>query len=192
MIIARSCFRGLATRSTVVRCCMVGLGNAAGFQKSSIDAKAAAAKVVADKKKPSAGAKKAAGTSGAKKASGAAGAKKATAVLSGKAGASAVADLDSKPDVEDEQAAVAKAAEEAAAKAAEEAAAAAAAEEAAAAKAAEEAVAAEVRAKTNGKVVVRYNHYNKSYDVVDGKLNWEHVDDQYAISFVRRRAIEPL
>ena len=32
--------------------------------------------------------------------------------------------------------------------------------------------------------MVRYNHYNKSYDVVDGRLNWEHVDDQYAISFV--------
>ena len=62
----------------------------------------------------------------------------------------------------------------------------------AAAKAAEEAAAAEaaaaaaaaVQAKRNGKVVVRYNHYDKAFDVVDGKLNWEHVDDQYCISFV--------
>ena len=36
----------------------------------------------------------------------------------------------------------------------------------------------------NGKVKVRYNHYNRDFDVVGGKLNWEHVDDEYAISFV--------
>jgi len=36
----------------------------------------------------------------------------------------------------------------------------------------------------NGKVKVRYNHYNKDFSVVEGKLNWEHVDDEYAISFV--------
>lgn len=56
-------------------------------------------------------------------------------------------------------------------------------EEAAAAEAAAAAVAAE-KLKTNGRVMVRYNHYDKSYEVVDGKLNWEDVDDEYAISFV--------
>ena len=36
----------------------------------------------------------------------------------------------------------------------------------------------------NGKVKVRYNHYNRDFDVVGGKLQWEHVDDEYAIGFV--------
>jgi hypothetical protein len=30
---------------------------------------------------------------------------------------------------------------------------------------------------------VRYNHYDDALSVVDGTLNWEHVDDKYAISF---------
>ena len=89
-----------------------------------------------------------------------------------------------KEEVVDEEALAAQAAakaeaEAAAAKAAEEAAA-----EAAAAKAAEEAAAAAAKAKINGEVVVRYNHYDTAFAVVDGVLNWEHVDDKYAISFV--------
>ena len=31
---------------------------------------------------------------------------------------------------------------------------------------------------------MRYNHYNRDFDVVGGKLQWEHVDDEYAIGFV--------
>ena len=60
-----------------------------------------------------------------------------------------------------------------------------AAEQAAAEKAASEKAAAEAeKARRNGRVKIHYNHYDKEYDIVDGKLDWEHVDDQYAISFV--------
>jgi hypothetical protein len=98
---------------------------------------------------------------------------------SGAAEATAVVAPPSDPAAAAEAAAAEKAAAEAAA--AEKAAAEAAAAEAAAA----EAAAAEAeRATRNGKVMVRYNHYDKTYEVVDGRLNWEHVDDEYAISFV--------
>lgn len=31
---------------------------------------------------------------------------------------------------------------------------------------------------------MRYNHYNEEFDVVDGKLDFEEVDEKYCISFV--------
>jgi len=31
---------------------------------------------------------------------------------------------------------------------------------------------------------VRYNHYNEEFDLVDGKLDFEEVDEKYCISFV--------
>ena len=36
----------------------------------------------------------------------------------------------------------------------------------------------------SGPVRVRYNHYNNEFDVVDGRLDFEEVDEAYAISFV--------
>jgi hypothetical protein len=86
--------------------------------------------------------------------------------------------------------------------AAEAAASKAAAEASAAAEAAAADAAAALKARMNGKCVVRcasmpqararahahaqvrYNHYDDEFAVVDGKLNWEHVDEKYAISFV--------
>ena len=176
---------------------MVGLGTAAGFGKSTVDPKAASAKAAASKK-AAAGTGKKSGTTagGGKKGASTSGAKKASAVLSGKSSVGAAASDAPAPEPaltpEAAAAAAAKAAEEEeAAKAAAAAAEKAAAEAAAAEKAAAEAAAAEraaaeaaEKARTNGKVVVRYNHYNKDFAVVDGKLNWEHVDDEYAISFV--------
>ena len=158
---------------------MVG-ASGAGFGKVSVDAKAAASKAAATNTK------KAGGTSGAKKTGAGAAAKKLTGGSSGSAkkggggGLIAAAKEEAKVDEAAAAAAAAKAAEdEAAAKAAEEAAAAAAAE-AAAVKAAEDAAAAEKaaaeKAKINGECVVRYNHYDTAFPVVDGVLNWEHVD----------------
>ena len=91
-----------------------------------------------------------------------------------------------------EEAAKAKAVEEvaaaeaAAARATEEAAAAKAAEQAAAAKATEEAEAAKA-ATANPvapKVYVRYNHKNKLFPVVDGRLDFSLVDADYCLSYV--------
>lgn len=39
-------------------------------------------------------------------------------------------------------------------------------------------------ADATGEVVVRYNHYNKSFPIVAGVLKWEDVDEEYALSFV--------
>lgn len=157
---------------------MVG-ASGAGFGKVSVDAKAAASKAAAAKK--GGGAKKPAGggsgTVAKKLAGGGEKSKKGSGLI-------AAAKKEAEAATETEEEAAAKAVQ-AAAKAAEEEAAAKAAAEA---KAAEEAAAAEKvaaeKAKTNGKCVVRYNHYDTAFDVVDGVLNWEHVDDQYAISFV--------
>lgn len=70
----------------------------------------------------------------------------------------------------------------AAAAAAASAAAAAAANEAAAAAAAAET--ARLAALRNGAVTVRYNHYVKSFTIVDGKLSAEAIDDELALTFV--------
>ena len=36
----------------------------------------------------------------------------------------------------------------------------------------------------HGEVIVKYNHYNKSFPIVDGCLKWETIDDMYAFSYV--------
>jgi hypothetical protein len=136
---------------------------AKGFQK--------AASVPSAKSKSSAaagGAKKAA-TVAAKKSPAASGTAKKKTVASGFAGKVTSASSSSSSGAAEATAVVAPPSDPAAA-----------AEAAAAEKAAAEAE----RATRNGKVMVRYNHYDKTYEVVDGRLNWEHVDDEYAISFV--------
>ena len=185
---------------------MVGLGNAAGTKGIAMtNTKAAAAAAVAANKaskgetsnlkekiasKGSAAkaGKAAAGSGGSGKAAAGSTAKKGTTKVKpsepGGSGLLAAAKSKSK-EAEADPAAAAAAAEAAAAAAKAEAAKATAATQLQAVERgrATRAVAA-TKAKTNGKVVVRYNHYDKQYVVIDGKLNWEHVDDQYAISFV--------
>ena len=167
---------------------MVG-ASGAGFGKVSVDAKAAASKAAATNSKKagsaSGGAKKNGSGAAAKKLAGGGG---GSSKKGGGGGLISAAKKEAEVD-EAKSAEAAEAAAEAAAKTAEEEAAAKAAEEAAAAaKAAEDAAAAEKaaaeKAKINGECVVRYNHYNSAFPVVDGVLNWEHVDDKYAISFV--------
>lgn len=46
------------------------------------------------------------------------------------------------------------------------------------------AVAAAESARLNGDVHVRYNHYNKVFSIIDGKLSAEAVDEELALSFV--------
>lgn len=36
----------------------------------------------------------------------------------------------------------------------------------------------------HGEVKIIYNHYNKSFPIVDGCLKWETIDDMYAFSYV--------
>jgi hypothetical protein len=46
------------------------------------------------------------------------------------------------------------------------------------------AVAAAESARLNGDVHVRYNHYNKVFSIIDGKLSAEAIDEELALSFV--------
>ncbi len=139
---------------------------AVGASKPTIAASAAKAPTAASK--PAAGATKlSAKPSPTKLAT--SGAKAAPGVKAGAAPSSSAA-------------AAAAAASAAAAAAANEAAAAAAANEAAAAAAAAET--ARLAALRNGAVTVRYNHYVKSFTIVDGKLSAEAIDDELALTFV--------
>ncbi|KAJ1623213.1 hypothetical protein T492DRAFT_1056657 [Pavlovales sp. CCMP2436] len=39
-----------------------------------------------------------------------------------------------------------------------------------------------------GEVMVRYNHYKKTFPITEGVLDWNAVDDEYALSFVFKGA----
>ena len=41
-----------------------------------------------------------------------------------------------------------------------------------------------VEAHVEGKIKLKYNNYNNEFEVVDGKLSWPEVDEEYCISFV--------
>ena len=42
-----------------------------------------------------------------------------------------------------------------------------------------------------GSVRVRYNHYNQSFNLSDGTLQWSDVDEEYCISYVFKGAFRP-